>query len=219
MEILLHVANVIYLASYSVRDILWLRMLTVGAASLLIAFFYLRPEPLLTAIYWNLLFISLNILWISRLLWERRPIQLSHREEELCRLVFHTISPRDMIRILKLGEWRTAETGDCFVARETPLDSLMVIYSGLAGIRLDGEVVGELAPGQFIGSISYITDEASPADFVALDTTSYIVWPKERLKRHLEKDPELRAAIQVTLSRDLTDRVRDSWNRIRNGGS
>ena len=33
MEILLHVANVIYLASYSVRDILWLRIFTVGAAS------------------------------------------------------------------------------------------------------------------------------------------------------------------------------------------
>jgi hypothetical protein len=214
MEILLHVANVIYLGSYSVRDILWLRIFTVGAASLLIAFFYLRPEPLLTAIYWNLLFISLNIFWISRLLWERRPIQLSHREEKLCRLVFHTISPRDMIRILKMGEWRTAEAGDCFVAREAPLDSLMVIYSGLAS-----EVVGELVPGQFIGSISFITDEASPADFVALYTTYYIVWPKERLKRHLEKDPELRAAIQVTLSRDLTDRVRASWNRIRNGGS
>ena len=114
MEILLHVANVIYLGSYSVRDILRLRIFTVGAASLLIAFFYLRPEPLLTAIYWNLLFISLNIFWISRLLWERRPIQLSHREEELCRLVFHTISPRDMIRILKMGEWRTAEAGGLF---------------------------------------------------------------------------------------------------------
>ena len=124
-----------------------------------------------------------------------------------------------MIRILKMGEWQTAEAGDCFVVREAQLDSLVVIYSGLAGIRLGGEVVGELAPGQFICSISCITDEASLADFVALDTTTYTIWPKERLKLHLEKDPELRAAIQVTLSRDLTDRVRDSWNRIRNGGS
>ncbi len=77
MESLVHTANVLYLASYSVRDILWLRILTVVAALFLIGYFYFRADPLLAAIYWNLLFIALNLFWIGRLLWERRPIKLS----------------------------------------------------------------------------------------------------------------------------------------------
>ena len=36
----IHVANVLYLASYSVRDILWLRILTVVAALCLLPYYF-----------------------------------------------------------------------------------------------------------------------------------------------------------------------------------
>jgi len=39
-------ANLLYLASYSVRDILWLRILTIVAAVLLIPYYYLQAVPL-----------------------------------------------------------------------------------------------------------------------------------------------------------------------------
>ncbi len=81
LEILIHVANVLYLLAFLVRDILWLRILTVAASFFLLPYFYLQPSPLMTPIYWNLAFTSLNAYWIVRLCLERRPIQLS--EEEL----------------------------------------------------------------------------------------------------------------------------------------
>jgi hypothetical protein len=37
------VANVLYLASYSVHDILWLRILSVIAATLLIPYYMIQP--------------------------------------------------------------------------------------------------------------------------------------------------------------------------------
>ena len=49
MDILIHVANVLYLFSYLMRDILWLRILTVVAACCLMPYFYFRPEPLMPA--------------------------------------------------------------------------------------------------------------------------------------------------------------------------
>ena len=33
---------------------------------------------------------------------------LSEEEQELCRLAFGTITPREMINLLKLGDWRQA---------------------------------------------------------------------------------------------------------------
>ena len=67
MEILINAANLLYLVAYVVRDVLLLRTLTVLAASCLIPYLYFREEPLLTAVYWNLLFIGLNVVWITRL--------------------------------------------------------------------------------------------------------------------------------------------------------
>lgn len=74
MEYFINIANALYLLSYFVRDILWLRVLTVIAASCLILYFYFRPEPLMAVVYWNLFFIALNIYWVFRLLSERRQL-------------------------------------------------------------------------------------------------------------------------------------------------
>ena len=64
MDYLVHTANLLYLASYLMRDLIRLRLLTVVAASCLIPYFYLQPKPLTAAICWNLFFIALNVGWI-----------------------------------------------------------------------------------------------------------------------------------------------------------
>lgn len=211
MEGLIHSANLIYLVSYVMRDILWLRIFTVIAAACLILYFYFLPEPLLTPVYWNILFVALNIYWISRLLLERRPVQLTADEKRLCELVFRLVSPREMISLLKIGTWENAEANECLVAAGSELDKLMLIQSGQACLMVDGMKTQIINPGQFMGSISFITDENAPADFVALEPTRYMRWDKSSLKRYLTKNPELHAAIQATLSMDLTEKLKISW--------
>ena len=46
MTTFIHIANVLYLVSYLVRDILWLRWLTVIAICTLMPYFYFQAEPL-----------------------------------------------------------------------------------------------------------------------------------------------------------------------------
>ena len=212
-ELLIHAANVLYLFAFMVRDILWLRILTVVAATCLIPYFYFRPEPLLAPIYWNLAFTALNIFWIVRLLLERRPVKLSEEEQRLCELVFRTMTPREMIKILKLASWQSAIAGECFVERGKPLDRLMVIYSGKACVEVDGKNVTELQPGQFIGSISYITEETAPANIVSLEPTRYVSWPKSKLQDFMKKNPDLHTALKTTLAIDLTRWLQATWAR------
>lgn len=211
MEALIHSANVIYLVSYVMRDILWLRIFTVIAALCLILYFNFLPEPLLTPVYWNILFVTLNVFWISRLLLERRPINLTADEKQLCDLVFRLISPREMISLLKIGTWETAEANECLIAGGSDLDKLLLVQSGQACMIVDGVKTQFINPGQFMGSISFITDESAPADFVALEATRYLRWDKLSLKRYLMKNPDLHAAIQATLSMDLTEKLKVSW--------
>ena len=213
IDLLIHVANVLYLFAFMVRDILWLRILAVIAAAFLIPYFYYRPEPLLTPIYWNLVFTALNVYWIARLLWERRPVKLSAEEQRLCELVFRTMAPREMIKILKLASWENAAAGECFVARGQRLDRLMVIYSGKACVEVDGRNVTELQPGQFIGSISYVTQETAPANIVSIEPTRYVCWSKSELKDFMNKNPDLHTALKTTLAIDLTKWLQGTWAR------
>ena len=122
LDLLIHAANVLYLLAFMVRDSLWFRTLAVVAAACLISYFYFRPDPLMAPIYWNLVFTAVNIYWIGRLLLERRPLALSAAEQRLCELVFRTMTPREMIKLLKLATWEHAKAGECFVEIEERLD-------------------------------------------------------------------------------------------------
>jgi hypothetical protein len=73
MEALVYAANILYLLSYLVRDILHLRLLTVVAACCLVTYFYNQPEPLMTVVCWNLFFVALNIVQLTRIIRERLP--------------------------------------------------------------------------------------------------------------------------------------------------
>ena len=118
-----------------------------------------------------------------------------------------------MITLLKLGTWEDAETGECFVERHKPSDRLMVIYSGRACAEVDGRRVTELEPGQFIGSIDYVTQETAPADILAIEPTRYVSWPKLELEDFMKRNPELHSALKSTLAIDLTKWIQASWAR------
>ena len=214
MEYLIHIANVLYLFSYSMRDILWLRILTVAAASFMLPYFYYLPDPLYPPIFWNLLFMTLNIFWITRLLLERRPVKLSDDEQQLCQIAFRTLTPREIKKILKLSSWEDADPGECFVSKDEPLERLILIYSGKADVEIDGKKIDMLHAGQFIGELGYFTDEVAAADVVATEATRYVSWSKDRLKSFLDKDSDLRAAFQIILGSVLAKRLKDTWMRV-----
>jgi len=213
VDYLVHTANVLYMFSYLVRDILWLRVLTVIAATLLVAYFYSRPDPLLAAIYWNLVFTVLNIYWICRLLLERRPVQLRTDEQKLRQMAFQGMSPRDFLKLLVLAQWENhAAHQSILEAGETP-DRLAVIYSGRGYVAVGEDQVAELHGGQFIGGTSFFTDEPGRARVVALEPLRCVWWPKRPLKDFLRKNPELHASFQLILGTDLTSRLQESWSR------
>jgi len=68
MDILIYIANGMNLLGYCMKDILRLRLMMLAAASCLAAYFYSRPEPLMTVVYWNLFYVGLNLFQIAQLL-------------------------------------------------------------------------------------------------------------------------------------------------------
>src|SRR5579872_6891701 len=112
------VVNVLYLVSYSVRDILWLRALTVVAALLLTPYYYLQAVPLWMPIAWNAVFIAINAYWIVRLILERLPVHLTADEQRLRELAFPSLTPREALNLYKMGIWEDIEPGRSIVEHD-----------------------------------------------------------------------------------------------------
>lgn len=72
MELLINVANVMYVIAYFTLDILRLRILTTAAATCLAVYFYGQPAPLMNVVGWNVFFVILNLIQIGRIVKSRR---------------------------------------------------------------------------------------------------------------------------------------------------
>ena len=79
MEFLINGANILYVAAYFTTNLLRLRLLTMVAAACLCAYFLLQPVPLYNVVAWNLFFLALNAVQVSRLLLKRRTEKLGRR--------------------------------------------------------------------------------------------------------------------------------------------
>jgi hypothetical protein len=208
MVVFIHLANAIYLCSYLVRDILWLRMLTVVAGLVLLGYYVWMPAPVWAAVVWNVLFSAINLWHIRLLLLERRPVTLRPDEQLLYQLAFRGLTEREFAKLLSVGQWREVAAGERLVHRGEALHQLIVLASGRARVEANGKTLAELRPGCLVGEMSYFTGQLPSADVFAMEPTRTVWWRDEALEKLLETNAELRAAVQRVIGEDLIAKLR-----------
>jgi hypothetical protein len=78
-----HIASLLTVAAYLLKDILWLRLLTILSCVAGIAFNYFVPAtPLWTVIYWNVLFAIINIVQIAIIIKERSGVHFTEADAD-----------------------------------------------------------------------------------------------------------------------------------------
>ena len=204
----LNLANVILVVGYSVRDILWLRLL--AAASSLIAlpyYFFLQPTPLRTPILWSILFAGINLYQSWRLYLERRPVKLTPEEEQVRHLAFPDLPPRKFLQVLDLGVWTTEETGKRLIENGRVLDTISLLVQGKVRVAHGERVLGELTTGDLVGSALLMTGVPAEVDAVVSEPVKAVRWEVATLQKYLDANPETRIAMLRHLSRDLAKKV------------
>jgi hypothetical protein len=196
------VANVLYLASYSVRDILWLRILTVVGALLLIPYYALQPLPLLAAIGWSFLFIAINGVWIAVLIAERRPIHLDPEETRLRDLSFPSLSAREARNLFVTGVWEEIEPGGSIVEHDKRTRRFSVILRGNADVIYHGTKIAELGAGQFVGTIDQRA-ESAPIDVIVRERVRLKCWAGGQLTAFLATRPDVALALERSVGLEV----------------
>lgn len=208
MTIAFHLANALALLSYAVRDILWLRLIAVLSGATLLASFFMQPAPPRPAIAWNVVFLAINLVRIHLLVRERRPIPLAADEQHLANLVFRTLRPRELVRLLRVGTFVDHAAGERIVTRGEPLDSLLLVVRGTARVELVDRDAIEISDGTFVGELGFLTGKPPGADVAAVTALRVLRWQIAPLHAFLGDHPELRATMQQVLGSDLAAKLR-----------
>jgi Popeye protein conserved region len=197
------IANILYLASYSVHDILWLRILTVVAAALLIPYYALQPVPLLDAIGWNALFIAINIYWIIRLMIERRPVYLTPDEARLRVLSFPSLTPREARDLYAMGSWDDVAPGTSLVSHDNAQGWFSVILRGVADVMHRGIKITELGEGQFVGGIDVQAASNVDIDVLVRLRARVMCFPRKQLQAFLSNRPDVDLALERSVGLEV----------------
>lgn len=206
-DYLIHIANVILLAAFVVRDILLLRILFVTGSFFALGFYFLLSPPLWSAIGWTALYIVIHTFWIWRILLERRPVVLNRDEQRLHDLVFGTLDSRKFATLVSLGEWRDGKPGDYIFRNGDPVSDVALHVSGAVSARLDGTELAVLRPGQMIGTGVILTSGIAPCDAVITEPCRYLVLSNPAVQELIAKDPEFRDQIRLITNKDLSAKI------------
>jgi len=211
------VANILYLMSYSVHDILWLRILTVVAALLLIPYYFLQPAPLWMPIVWNFVFTAINAFWIVRLILERRPIHLTADEQRLRELAFPSLTAREALNLYKMGEWEDIEPGTSIVEHDNTRARFSVIFSGIADVEQRGVKIAELSEGQFVGDIDSHVAEKADIDVLVQTRVRVMCWPRSKLQAFLKGRPDVALALARSVGLQLRRLLDKTMSELHGG--
>ena len=206
-DYLVHFSNVLLLVSYSVRDMLWLRWFAVAAAITNIPYFLVQSDVLWPPVLWATVFTGINLIQIAKLYLERRPVVLSGEEQELYDMGFHSMRPREFVSLLMTGAWRDVAAGHKMLTEGDSVTSICIPIRGTVKVHRRGQSVATLGPGNIVGTSIALSGDPSPVDATIAEPVRCMCWQVSDLRAFLDRRPELRAAVQKLVNRDLAEKV------------
>jgi hypothetical protein len=203
-----HLAFGLIAFSFLVKDILYLRLLSILASLFSVFYNYTIPaEPMMIAIGWNFVFVAVNVYHVAVLMYEKRPVTMKPKDAELYETLFAGMTPVEYLKISKVADWRQYQTGDKLIRQGTLVADLILIYNGAVDVVVGGEIVAELKDGQFVGEMSFLTEKPATATCIIKHDTECLVWKQYEFKQLLKRNPSLYFTIQSLLSAQVSSNL------------
>jgi hypothetical protein len=210
IELLVHLSCFLTLASFWVRDILWLRLFSIASSLVWIGYMATDDARLIGAsLFWNLVFISINSIRIAQLVLEKRGVRLSGEELALRERLFPHLEPHEFARLLRAGSWRDVPAGAILIREGDPPARIFLFTAGdLVVVQGEAEVA-RFGPPRFAGELSYLSGSPANATVTAVTPVRCFVWEKDALDAAFRAYPSLQFALHAVMTRDVTHKLQE----------
>jgi CRP-like cAMP-binding protein len=138
---------------------------------------------------------------------ERRPVKLTPDEEEIRRLAFRDLPPRKVLQVLTIGSWTALGVAERLIESGKIPDTVSLIVRGKVRVTKNGRVLGELVPGDFVGSALILSGIPADVNAVTIEPGRAMRWEVGALERYLAANPETRTVMLKEVARDLAGKM------------
>ena len=195
-----HLAFLLTGMSFFMKDIFWLRIVSILASILAIIYaIFGHTEILLLQAYWHGLFICIHLFRLYLRFHDLYILRLTESEKKIYHFFKSELSPSDFKEILNLSIKLKNSEGKVLIHQGKPVQAINFIIEGTVSIKKDNDIIGNLSTGSFFGELSFLTENLASSTVVAQTDISYICWDQEVLKKYLNKESSLFVNFQKLL--------------------
>lgn len=208
IDLIGNIANIIYAVGSGARNLLWLRIsLIFGALLEAVYQFYIAEKPLYTGIFWCGIIIILNTIYVVRILHEKYTLKLNDKEKILKETAFKSMPAPLFKKLLACGKWKKYYPETILAKESEPLAYMLILCEGLIEISLENKILAFLKQGNFVGEMTYITNEIPKATAKCKTVCEVFEWDITDLKQVTKKDDDMGNSLQLILSNDLIKKL------------
>jgi hypothetical protein len=207
---------------FMVRDILWLRLLTILGYSVFFVWHLTRADgPAWNFLIWYALLMTINGGHAAWLIYERQLVKLTDEECRLRDMVFALLDPLAVKRLLRAGTWLDLAHGDVLTRKGQRPDYIFLIARGEALVSDGDTVITRVRAGQFVGEIAFLRESIAtatttvvPSDHGALRC---LAWDRDKLRRRIVRDESMRTTLYAAIGADLATKIAENNVRVTGG--
>ena len=138
---------------------------------------------------------------------ERRIRIIPDEIRDLYEDIFRELSTSEFLYFWNMGTIKKY-TNEHIIRSGEKQNSLLLILSGRATVKVNDNNIARLSRGAFVAEISFLTGEPASADVVTKNEVICILWKNERLKNLKKDNLPFWMKLQHALTEDLIKKVK-----------
>lgn len=208
-----HFGYLTALGEYVMTDMVWLRVFASGGCGMICCYQLLQPKVQKISVFWQIVYVTVNAFQIYLL--KRSQPELNHEELQLFNECQGVFTPRQVCSMVDLGEWRELPDGARLLG-DGASGEVFFIVAGSCEQFVNGLPVGITGPGNIVCDTDVVRGASATATVTAQGKVRCLTIPVEAFQKLLDKDPDLREALQTIVARALVVRMSQSNQAAKN---
>ena len=201
-----HLSYGLLVLSMLMNSIVWLRIiaLTSGVAGIIYSGFVLH-DPIGAG--WETLFVTANLTQLCLLIWRSRKVRFSDEEFLFCQNALVLVPPFLARQFINTGTWKTIPAGTILTLQDEAVKQLTYVAEGHVDVVVNGKLVANCGPGDFIGELGILSGRTATATTTATTELRALVFERDSLLRHLSRQPDIKLALQAGFKINLRQKL------------
>jgi hypothetical protein len=188
---------------------LWLRTLAILSSVVWIGAMIGTDSIIVASIFWNLVFIAVNLWQIASLFYENRAISFNDEEWNLYESLFQNFKPGEFLKFVRLGQWHDVAAGTELIHEGRPSDGIWVLSHGEADVlKRDSSPKATLGANDLVGEMSFLTQQLPSATVRMRTDGRALFWQKDKLDSFFRLHPTMKIGYQIVISVNLAGKLR-----------